>query len=138
MENSSCCVRTAEKWYQSFLAAQGGHHSDVMTRYFLDANQDLAPLFANILGAVEFRVAASKSVGQARMQPLLCPDCNTHIALIILSSPFMLLIFRLQAIFHSMIDRWEIIPEGPDKYLERIHWHEPGKFQVQQPRLALE
>jgi len=50
------------------------------------------------------------------MQPLACSTCGTHVALVILGSPFMLLLFRLQVIFHSMIDSWEIIPEGNDKY----------------------
>jgi hypothetical protein len=109
-----------------------------MTQYFLKANRDLAPLFADILRRGEFRVAASKSIGQARMQPLVCADCGTHVALVILGSPFMLLIFRIQVIFHSMIDRWEIIPEGPDKYRERIEWHEPEEFQLRQLTFALE
>jgi len=136
--NRACCVRTADKWYKSFLAVRGGHHSEKMTQYFLDDSRDLVPLFANILGHVEFRVAASKSIGQARMQPLACPVCGDHLALIILGLPFMLLLFRLQVIFHSMIDSWEIIPEGTERYRERIKWHEPGDFQVRQLRLGLE
>ena len=109
-----------------------------MTGYFLEANRDLVPLFADILGYAEFRVAASKSVGQARMQPLACLACGSHVALVILGLPFMLLLFRLQVIFHSMIDSWEIIPESAEKYRERIKWHEPGDFQVGQLRLALD
>jgi hypothetical protein len=137
-DNRPCCIQTVEKWYRSFLAVRGGHHSEVMTEYFLEANRDLAPLFADILGAAEFRVAASKSIGQARMQPLACPTCGTHVALVILGSPFMLLLFRLQVIYHSMIESWEIIPQGPDQYRERIKTREPGDFQLRQLRLGLE
>lgn len=136
--NPPCCIRTVEKWYRSFLAVRGGHHSEVMTQYFLEANRDLAPLFADVLGGVEFRVAASKSVGQALMQPLACTACGSHVALVVLGSPFMLLLFRLQVIFHSMIDSWEVIREGSQQYRERIKWHEPGDFQLRQLRLALE
>ena len=136
--NPPCCIRTVEKWYRSFLAVRGGRDSEVMKQYFLEANRDLAPLFAEILGAAEFRVAASKSVGQARMQPLACSVCGAHVALVILGSPFMLLLFRLQIIFHSMIDSWEIIPEGSQQFRERIRWHEPGDFQLRQLRLGLE
>ena len=137
-DNRPCCVNTVEKWYRSFLKVRGGHQSDGMTRYFLDANRDLAPLFADILGAAEFRVAASKSIGQARMQPLACLSCGTHVALVILGLPFMLLLFRLQVIYHSMIESWEIIPEGPDKYRERINTRDPADFQLRHLRLGLD
>jgi hypothetical protein len=117
---------------------RGGHHNEAMTRYFLEANRDLAPVFGDILGNVEFRVAASKSIGQARMQPLSCSSCGTHVALVILGLPFMLLLFRLQVIFHSIIESWEIIPESSKQHRERIKWHEPGDFQVRQLRLGLD
>lgn len=135
---SPCCVKTVDRWYRSFLAVRGGHHSEGMTRYFLEANRDLVPLFADMLGNVEFRVAASKSIGQARMQPLACAGCGSHVALVILGLPFMLMLFRIQVIFHSMIDNWEIIPEGNGRYRERIKWLEPGDFQVRQLRLGLD
>jgi hypothetical protein len=137
--NPVCCLKSVEKWYKSFLVASGGRHSEGLTKYFLDSNSDLAPLFANLLGTgIEFRVAASKGVGQARMQPLVCPACGAHIALVILSLPLMLLIFRLQGIFISMIESWEIIPEGPKKFRERIEVKDADNAQVQQLELALE
>lgn len=137
-DNRPCCISAVEKWYRSFLKVRRGHHSDGMTQYFLDANRDLAPLFADILGAAEFRVAASKSIGQARMQPLACLTCGTHVALVILGLPFMLLLFRLQVIYHSMIESWEIIPEGAHQYRERIKTREPGDFQLRHLRLGLD
>jgi hypothetical protein len=96
MGNSACCLRSVEKWYKSFLGSRGGRHSEGLTQYLLDSNSDLAPLFAELLGTgIEFRVAASKGVEQALMQPLVCLTCGTNIALVIVGLPFMLLIFRL-------------------------------------------
>jgi hypothetical protein len=110
-----------------------------MTKYFHESNKDLAPLFADLLNmAIEFRVAASKSVGLASMRPLRCEKCGKHVALVILGLPFMLLLFRLQAVFLSMIDNWEIIPESPNRYRERISWHKAGEAQVHQLVLGLD
>jgi hypothetical protein len=110
-----------------------------MTNYFRESNGDLAPLFENLLSiGVEFRVAGSKSVGLALMQPLRCPECSKPLALVILGLPFMLLLFRLQSIFVSMIDQWEIIPEANNTTRERISWHEAGETQVRQLVLGLE
>jgi hypothetical protein len=137
--NSSCCVNTVENWYQGFLQQRGGRHSEVMTAYFHESNRDVAPLFAGLLNmGIEFRVAGSKSAGLARMQPVKCDECGERTALVILSLPFMLMLFRLQAIFITMIDRWEIIPEGEDRYRERISWHEAGETQVRQLVLGLD
>jgi hypothetical protein len=110
-----------------------------MTNYFRESNGDLAPLFENLLSiGVEFRVAGSKSVGLALMQPLRCPECSKPLALVILGLPFMLLLFRLQSIFVSMIDQWEIIPEANNMTRERISWHEAGDTQIRQLVLGLE
>ncbi len=136
--NQRCCIETAEKWYQSFLTDPSGQHSEVMTRAFLRTNRYLSPTFADILGAAEFRVAASKDIDQALMRPLVCLKCGTHVALVILGLPFMLLLFRLQVIYHSMVENWEYIPEGPNQFRECIKTRQPGDFQLHQLRLGLD
>jgi hypothetical protein len=136
---SPCCRRTVETWYRAFLHLRNGNHSERITEYFQESNRDLAPLFANLLDmGIEFRVAASKAAGLARMQPLICEECKSHIALVILGLPFMLLIFRLQGIFLSMIDEWKIMPDENNKYRERISWHDAGSTQVHQLVLGLD
>jgi hypothetical protein len=136
---SSCCIRTVEKWYAQLLCTLGGHHSAVMTDFFRSFNREVAPLFADLLNiGVEFRIAASKSVGLARMQPLVCEECGNRVALVILGLPFMLLLFRLQCIFVSLIERWELIPEGPDRWRERIEVRSVGKEQLRQLNLGLD
>ena len=123
--SSDCCRKLVELSYARWLVASGGTDSPHFRSYISELVNAQAPLLNEYLAPPNsfLRVANVKRPATALVTDLKCETCGKTTPLIVFSSIYLLVAWRLQMVFLSLIEGWQ--QESDDQI--RIRWRPPSQ-----------
>lgn len=126
----ACCERTVSEARDALLADTP--ENPVMRAAILQVCELYAP-FARAWIDSGLAVARLKAGEAGRECPMKCA-CGKRYSVIIVADTFLFLLWRIQMILISMVESWVV----DDNAVTKVKWNQPGSFQRQQLRVAVE
>jgi len=132
-----CCKDWGERVYQEHLQKTNSHDNPALLDLLRWLMDNLGRYLLDLSKLTLLRVANTPRFVNAFTGRTRCDRCSSPVSIVVIGSNLLLLTWRLQMIYISMIERWDQQPDGLNTR-HRVYTRKPTKEEIRQAKIAAE